>query len=136
MNTSKNIDIALLLLRLCFGGAMIYGHGWGKLLKIINGDPLKFADPFGLGPELSFYLVVFAEVACALLLMVGLFTRFVTIPLIIAMLVAVFVAHIDDPFGKMEKALLYLIPYICLLLTGAGRYSLDYIIGKKTRILE
>lgn len=28
MSDNKRYDIALLLLRLAFGGAMIYGHGW------------------------------------------------------------------------------------------------------------
>lgn len=125
MDTSKNTDIGLLLLRLCFGGAMLYGHGWGKLMRLFGDDPIKFADPFGLGPEFSLYLVIFAEVVCAFLLMIGLFSRQVTIPLIITMLVAVFMVHISDPFGKMEKGLLYLITYISLLFMGPGRYSVD-----------
>jgi len=119
------IDMALLLLRVSFGGLMLQGHGWGKLMKLINENPVTFADPLGIGATASLALAVFAEVLCAMLLVLGLFTRLVSIPLIITMLVAVFVVHMGDPFPKMEKGLLYLIPYVCLLIAGPGRYSLD-----------
>lgn len=125
MKINRKNDIALLLLRLTFGGAMIYGHGWGKLLRLFGDDPITFADPFGIGPTASLALAAFAEVLCALLIMVGLFTREATVPLIITMLVAIFFRHWGDPFGKVEKALLYLIPYISLMLTGPGWYSID-----------
>ena len=99
-------------------------------MKLFNESPIQFADPFGMGPEFSLYLAVFAEVICALLLILGLFTRLASIPLIVTMLVAIFVVHIGDPFNKMEKAILYLIPYITLSITGSGRYSLDEILRK------
>ena len=124
-DSGKNTDIALLLLRITFGAAMIYGHGWSKLMRVLGDEPIKFADPFGLGPEISLYLVIFAEVICAALLVVGLFTRFATIPLIITMLVAIFMVHFDDPFGKLEKPIMYIVVYVSLLLTGPGFYSLD-----------
>ena len=130
MLQKNKTDIALLLMRLAFGGFMLYGHGWGKLLRLTSGDPIKFADPFGIGPEASLVLVVIAEFLCALLLMLGLFSRYATIPLIITMLVAAFVAHGGDPFAKQEKALMYLIAYISLYLTGPGAYSLDASVRK------
>ena len=50
-------------------------------------------------------------------------------PIVIFGLVAVFVQHAADPFGKKELALLYLVPALTLLFTGAGRFSLDAQIG-------
>lgn len=123
-------DLVLLLLRLTFGGLMLFNHGWKKMLRLFGDEPIKFADPFGLGMEATLALAVFAEILCAALLMLGLFSRWVVIPLIITMLVAVFVIHWTDPFGKKEMALLYLVPYIGILLMGAGRYSLDYMLGR------
>ncbi len=67
MIKAKFIDLALLLLRLTFGGMMIYGHGWRKLLRLFGDEPIKFRDVFGMGPEVSLVLAVFAEVLCALL---------------------------------------------------------------------
>ncbi len=110
---------------------MLYNHGWGKLLKYFSDEPIGFADPIGLGMAASLALTVFAEVFCSVLLITGLFTRLATIPLMMTMLVAIFVIHWDDPFGKKELALLYLVPYIVIFLIGAGKYSLDALIIKK-----
>lgn len=43
-------DAGLLILRLFMGFCMIYGHGWGKLMRLFGPDEITFADPFGLGP--------------------------------------------------------------------------------------
>lgn len=129
--TTKPIyrDAGLLVLRLFMGLTMLFSHGWGKLLKMINGD-WGFADVMGMGPELSLIMAVFAEVLCAGLVALGLMTRLATIPLIITMIVAVFIIHADDPFSKQEFGLLYLMSFITLLLTGPGKLSLDQVISK------
>lgn len=104
---------------------MLVNHGLGKMDKLFNGDPTQFADVMGIGAPASLGLAVFSEVFCAGLLVLGLFTRWVSVPLVITMLVAAFVVHGADPLAKKEMALLYLIPYIVLALKGAGEYSLD-----------
>lgn len=129
-NHGNSTSLALFILRLASGALMIT-HGWGKLLKLFGDAPITFGDPIGLGPELSLMLAVFAEVLCATLIIIGLATRPATIPLIITMLVAAFVVHIDDPFPKMELPLMYLSMYLTLLITGAGKYSLDYLFSRK-----
>lgn len=93
----------------------------------------QFGDPLGLGSELSLALTVFAEFVCAILLILGLATRLATIPLIITMVVAGFIVHGNDPFGKKEMALLYLAVYFVLLITGPGKYSLDNSLGGKRK---
>ena len=128
-NFGKLTDLSLLLLRITFGGLMLINHGWGKFLKLTSGEEIKFASVFGMGPEMSLGLAVFAEVLCAGMIVIGLFTRLAVIPLIITMLVAIFVIHISDPFKKMEMAILYLIPYLVLLWNGSGRYSVDNAIS-------
>lgn len=129
MNTQRSKDIVLLLLRLAFGGAMMT-HGWPKLMKLLNESPVEFMDFMGLGPAVSLGLVVGAELFCAGALVLGLFTRWVAIPLVFTMLVAIFKAHWGDPFGDWEMAFLYLIVYICLLIAGPGWYSLDARVQK------
>ena len=128
-NQAAFTDISLLLIRLAAGGIM-FSHGFGKLQKLVNGN-FEFGDPIGVGPEISLGLTVFAEILCAFLILVGLFSRLAAIPLIITMLVAVFIVHADDDFGKKELGLFYLINYLVIFLSGAGKYSLDKLILKK-----
>lgn len=123
-------DLALLLLRLASGGIMAYSHGWGKLQGILEGD-LGFADPIGIGEVPSLFLTVFAEFVCGILVALGLFTRLALVPLAFTMAVAVFVVHADDPFSKQEFGLLFLVPYVALLLLGPGKLSLDKMMGGK-----
>jgi putative oxidoreductase len=122
-------DFGLLLLRLSLGLMMLFGHGLGKAEKFTMLST-QFPDPLGIGHLNSLVLAIFAEVACSALLIVGLGTRFAAANLVITMLVAAVLVHGADPFAKKEMALLYLFPYIALLLSGAGRFSLDRLIGK------
>ena len=130
--TTPFFDWALLILRLALGVLMLT-HGWGKLSKILSGS-YEFGDPIGLGPVASLYLATFAEFGCSILVILGLGTRLAVIPLMIVMLVAALIVHADDPFGRKEKPLLYLFPFLALLITGPGKFSLDfYLFGKANR---
>jgi putative oxidoreductase len=126
-------SIGLLILRLGVGGYMLT-HGWGKLQMLIAGDFESFGDPIGLGKAPSLVLATSAEFFCAILVMVGLATRFAAVPLVITMAVAAFVVHANDPWimGQglsKEPAMLYLIPFLALIFTGAGRFSIDGLIS-------
>ncbi len=123
-------SVGLLVLRLVSGGAMLFAHGWPKLMKFFGEGPVKFADPLGLGAVSSLALATFAELLCAGMLVIGVWTRWAAIPLIVTMAVAVFIVHLNDPFSKQELPLMYLSAYIVLLLAGPGKYSLDYLIKK------
>lgn len=124
------LDILVLLLRVSIAAFMIT-HGWPKLSKLLAGGEIQFGDPIGLGPALSLVLAVFAEVVCSILIGIGLGTRLATLPLMFTMLVAAFIAHGPDPFGRKEAALLYFLIYLTLFVTGSGKYSLDHLITKK-----
>ena len=124
-------DVGLLILRLSVGLLMAFSHGLGKVQKFFTADPIQFPDPIGLGPAFSLALAGGAEFFLSLFLVVGFLTRISTIPLIITMLVAIVIFHADDPFGKKEFGMLFLFPYITLLLTGPGRFSIDSMLKKK-----
>ena len=113
----------LLLLRIAVAGMMLT-HGIPKLQNILAGN-WQFGDPLGIGTELSLALTVFAEVGCSVLILIGLFTRFATLPLLVTMLVAFLIVHGADPFGKKELPLLYALVFATLFFTGPGKYSVD-----------
>lgn len=132
-NTSNATDIALLVARIGIAALMLT-HGIPKMMMLFSGAPVQFPPVMGLSAELSLGLVVFAEVLCSVLLLVGFATRLATIPLIITMLVAVFLIHVADPLAKQEPALQYLLVYVVLFFAGSGKYSIDYLLqGKMTR---
>ncbi|PWJ44624.1 DoxX family protein [Sediminitomix flava] len=118
-----NAHISLLILRLFSGGLMLT-HGWGKMMNFEQLST-KFPDPLHIGHASSLALAVFSEIGCAVFLILGLFTRLASIPLIVTMLVAVFIVHGGDPIGKKELGLMYLSMYTVLLMMGGGKYSLD-----------
>lgn len=103
---------------------MAFQHGWPKLAAY-DKKFTTFIDPLGIGNEFSYVLVVFAEFFAALAVTVGLFTRFACIPNIIAMLVAAFIVHGDDPFSKKELAIFYAAGFTAIALLDAGAYSID-----------
>lgn len=127
--SSGLISIGLLLLRVIVGVFMMT-HGFGKLKMLLGPGEIQFADPIGIGLELSLILAVFAEFFCSILLILGLGTRLAAIPLMITMMVAGFVVHSADPFQVKEFALLYGVVFTALFITGPGRYSLDYWLSK------
>jgi putative oxidoreductase len=117
-------DLGLLVVRVCAGLGMLGAHGWSKLSRFAELAP-RFSDPLGVGTTTSLTLAVFAEVGCSILLIVGLGTRLAAIPLAFTMAIAAFVVHADDPWNRKELALAYLVIYVALALTGAGRFSVD-----------
>ena len=126
-------DIGLLILRVVFAFALIYGHGFGKLSVIFGGHEIQFLDPIGIGPTLSFYMAAFAEGICTLFLLAGLFTRFAAFILSINFIV-IFSFHAfiaKDGFEVLEPRLFYLFCFVALIFTGPGRISLDQLFFNK-----
>lgn len=128
---TRYIHLMLLVVRVSVAMLMLT-HGYPKLMKLLAGGEIQFADPIGLGQGLSFVLVIFAEFICSILIGIGLATRLASIPLIINMSVAAFVVFASAPIAKKEFPILYLLIYLILLVMGSGKYSVDYLIsGKK-----
>ncbi|WP_211303552.1 DoxX family protein [Chitinophaga ginsengisoli] len=122
-------DLASLVLRIGFGILMM-PHGFFKLKDFgeIVGEFMNF---LGLGSTASLWLVIIAEIFCSVLLVIGLFTRLAIIPLLITSIVIVFVAHHGDIFGEAAGGFYYLLVYTAILLLGAGKYSVDHLIGRR-----
>ncbi len=127
--SATSFNISLLLLRLVLGATMCINHGYPKLLHFAERKD-GFMNFMGLGGPTSLSLVIFAEFFCAIFLMIGLFTRFTLIPLIVVMSVAFFKSHGGQLFDEGESAAIFLSGYIAILLCGPGRVSVDGLINK------
>jgi len=131
--------IGLLTLRVGFASLLLGFHGWTRLGRAIGyvfyGQPWTFVDLVGrLGfpmPAVFAVLSATAESVGALLLIVGLFTRWGAALIAINMAVALFnEASKGDP---LELPALYLLGALAILLLGPGSWSLDATLRRKRR---
>ena len=115
-----------MILRIFAAFFMIYGHGYGKVASVLQGN-FEFLDPIGIGPAASLILAAFAEGICAFLILIGFWTRLASLFLTINMAVAVFFVHLPagDWFGDMELPVIYLVIFIVIFLLGPGKGSVD-----------
>src|SRR6187402_1210007 len=93
-------DIGLLLLRVGFSLLLMH-YGWQKFSNYAEWSK-DFPDPLHVGHAASLALCIFAELICAALVGIGLFTRLALIPLLVNMSVILFIVHQNDPFKDKE----------------------------------
>lgn len=125
-------DLGILLLRLIFGG-MFIRYGYMKMNAYDQILPM-FGDIIGIGSQLSFNLVIFAELFCGLLVTLGILTRLSVTPIFITMIVAFFVAHANDAFDVKAIAFVFLVLAIVVFIFGSGRFSLDRLIFNRSKV--
>lgn len=131
--TSNFQSISLLLARL----TIAYGFYDPSMKKWQSID--NVAGWFGsMGiplPTLNAYMAATTETLGVILLTLGLFTRLISIPLIVVMLVAIFLVHFPNGFSAAENG--FEIPFYFMLFLmiftsfGAGKFSLDNFLFKK-----
>ena len=110
----------------------------------------SFPFPFDtINPNISWFMAMWGEMIFAVLILLGLFTRFAAISLIILTAVATAAVHWPDNWnslsqlwegyaisnegaGNYKLPLLYVIMLLPLLFSGAGKFSLDNLLAKIT----
>ena len=126
--------VPLLLIRLY----LFYVLWFAGVGKIDSFD--KFSGYLGtLGvplPDIFTWLVILTEAGGAVLLLVGLFVRWATIPLLIVMFFAGYLVHYQNGWpheaNGIEFAAIYSLMLLSLLCFGGGKYlSLDYWVSSK-----
>lgn len=121
---SPAADGGLLLLRLGFGLTLALAHGLGKLPPSAGFVEGVAAMGFPL-PTFFAWMAALAEFGGGLCLAFGLLTRPAAALVAVNMAVAFFLSHADDPFQAAEKALLFGVAALALLVIGPGRFSAD-----------
>jgi len=133
-NSLENLkSIPLLLLRLILAIGF-YGPATMKL-KNIDGIISWFESMNMPMPTLNAYLATTTETLGVILLVLGLGTRIISIPLIITMIVAIVTVHLPNGFeagsNGFEIPLYYMIMLLTLVFMGSGKLSIDYLLAKK-----
>ncbi len=123
MSKSLKANIGLALLRIA-PSVMLMAHGIPKLQRLLAGNS-EFGDPLGIGSTPTLFLAVLGEVLCPILIIIGFKTRWAAVLPAAIMVVAGLIVHASDPFGVKEKALLFLAFFVCIILLGPGKFSLD-----------
>ncbi len=131
-------DLFLLLIRVHWGYAFfLTGLGKFKNFERTKGFFESLNIPF---PELNVYMAASTELVGGLLLLLGLGSRVVPLPLIFTMIVAYLTAHTTelgsllsypdiDPF-LTAPPFLFLLTAVVVFIFGPGRISLDALVYK------
>ncbi len=126
-------DVPPLLFRI----VLSYGFFEPGTRKLGNIDAIAqwFASMNYPLPTLNAYLAGITEFSGSVLLLLGLGTRLMTIPLMFVMLVAIVTVHLGNGFAAgnngFEIPLYYLLMLFSLLVNGAGKFSIDHYLSKK-----
>lgn len=120
---------ARLALRVLVGFVFLRA-GWMKLQDPAMVEGMLTGMNFPL-PALMAWVLILVELVGGALLMLGLWTGYNTIPLMIVMLVAFFVVHMKGGFKESQLVLLLFLVLLGFHTAGAGEMSLDHKMSKK-----
>jgi len=88
-------------------------------------------------PTLNAYMAASTEALGVVLLTLGLFTRLISIPLMVVMVVAIVTVHLAHGFAAgdngFEIPLYYMLFLFIFASHGAGKFSLDHIFFEKEK---
>lgn len=133
--TPRQIDLGLALLRVV-AGIVFTAHGAQKIFVYgFSGVAGGFGQMGVPGAEFVGPAVALVEFFGGLALVAGLLTRLAGIGLSAVMLGAIFLVHVKNGFflpNGYEFVLTLLGASAMLVITGAGRYSLDALITNRT----
>ncbi len=122
---------------LAFRLILAYGFYEPAMMKLHDIHSIgEWFEGMGLpAPYFQAYLATFTECLGVILLILGLGVRIISVPLIITMLVAIKTVHLANGFpagdNGYEIPFYYILMFISLICSGAGKVSLDYLIAKK-----
>ena len=131
----ESLDFVPLTLMRAYLFYVLWFAGVGKIdtFDKFSGYLGTLGVPF---PEIFTWLVIVTEAGGACLLLIGLFVRWTSVPLLIVMFFAGYLVHYQNGWpheaNGIEFAAIYSLMLITLLCLGGGKYlSLDYWVSSK-----
>ena len=145
----KYAEVAPVFLRVVIGFGFI-AHGWAKISRGTSGFEKLLAQTGLPMPHLNAIVIPYLELLGGLAIFIGAFVAIAAVPLIVAMLAAMFTIHIHYGFSSIntvgltaegpkfgppgyEINLLYIAGLGSLILTGAGNFSIDAFRARKRK---
>ncbi len=123
-------SLSLLFARL----VIAYGFYEPAMMKWSNiSSVAQWFDSIGIPfATLNAYMAASTEITGVVLLTLGLLTRFISLPLIVVMIVAIVTVHLPHGFSAGDNGFeipLYYMLFLFIFVThGAGKFSLDRLI--------
>ena len=91
-----------------------------------------FLDAFGFAmPEVSARVSVYAQFACGILILIGAFTRWAALVMIVNFVVAIVGVHSYLPFKTFLEPCAMLAASLALFLGGPGKLSVDAALARR-----
>ena len=132
---SKAANVGLMLLRVYAGLSLAFAHGIGKIPPS-EGFIAGVTKMGFFAPSLFAWAAGCSELLGGVFLAAGFMTRPAALFVALTMGVAGLITHAADPFGRKEKAFLYMFVAIVYMLVGAGRYAVDGFIKRQEEIVN
>lgn len=131
---TRTLDYGLLVIRIVLGIVMV-AHGGQKLFTYGYAGVAGSMGQMGLpAPQVAAALIIAVEFFGGLLMLAGLFTRYVGAAFAFAMTIASVQVHLPNGFfmpGGYELTMTLGAVALGLALTGAGRFAADAYLAKK-----
>jgi putative oxidoreductase len=121
---------AMLFFRVAISLEMIFVHGFKKL-GIGVAEAEKVPNPLHMPEVFNYAFAVSANIFFPFLVLIGLFTRLATLPILAVTLTGYFILHWNDAALMRDTPFNYSVIYLFLLFMGPGKYSIDNYISKK-----
>lgn len=132
--SAQRLHLGLTILRVVLGIVFVM-HGGQKLFVFgLDGVAGAFAQMGAPAPGLTGPLTAFVEFLGGLALIFGLLSRLAAAGLIVVMLGAIFIVHLEAGFfvpNGVEFPLTLAAGLAAVALIGPGQYSIDAVIGRR-----
>ncbi|MFT3825139.1 MAG: DoxX family protein [Chitinophagaceae bacterium] len=121
-------NIAMLVFRVLLALELFRVHGLKKF-RLENGQKEHVPNPLHLPDKLNGLVATFSDTVVPFLVMLGIATRLVILPVIGVTAIGYFVVHRRDSAEVRDVPYMYTLCFLFLLVTGAGTISIDHYLA-------